>query len=308
MYMSSTIDGKTLSHALSLAKITDFSGEYQELGGGEVNDTYKIHLADTSIILRIAKDEGQPTLVSEAQALQLLNSAYIPKLIYFDDKQLVNNRYWILETYLPGKPVKRLSPAQFHNLGRLLATIHRVPGSLSRTDLRQQFLSACRTFGDERKLLHHPDPALRRLIIKAFYEFNLKQPLYDHVRPSLTHMDVTPSNILVNGDDVALIDWEFSKFNDPMADFSTLYYEDIEYNHGKWRIKIEPHEKQALFAGYESNGGQIDEDRIKFWITFDKLSAAVFLYWRIHESQRITSREELDQYQLDFNNLVRSLS
>lgn len=245
--MSVKVDANTISYALSLANVTGFAGDYQELGGGEVNDTYKIHLTDKSIILRIAKDEGQQTLAFEARALQLLESEYIPKLIFFDKNHLLNDRYWILESYLPGKQVKRLTQEQFYNLGSLLADVHKVPGNLTKTDLREQFLYACRAFGDERKLVNHPDPRLRRLVIKAFHEFNLKQPIYDKIRPTLTHIDVTPSNILVDGDKVGLIDWEFSKFNDPMVDFSTLYYEDMEYNKGKWRIKIEPEEKLALF-------------------------------------------------------------
>lgn len=92
-----------------------------------------------------------------------------------------------------------------------------------------------------------------------------------------------------------------------MADFSTIYYEDMEYNKGRWRIKIEPEEKTALFAGYEAGGGQIDEQRIRFWIRFDKLGAAIFLYWRINKSKRQTNQLQMDQYKLDYDNLLKSL-
>lgn len=307
MLMASSIDLDTISYALEIASINGFAGTFDELGGGEVNDTYKIQLTDKPIILRVAKDEGQTTLAFEARALQLLKSEHVPQLIFFDDKHFLNNRYWILETYLPGKTTKRLNQKQFYNLGYLLADVHKVPGTLAKTDLRQQFLYACRSFGDEKKLLNHPDSRLRRLLIKEFYNFSLKQPEFNHVKPTLTHIDVTPSNILVDGDIVGLIDWEFSKFNDPMVDFSTIYYEDIEYNQGKWRIKIEPEEKTALFKGYQANGGRINETRIRYWIALDKLGAAVFLYWRINESPRVTSETELHQYRLDYNNLLTSL-
>jgi len=93
-----------------------------------------------------------------------------------------------------------------------------------------------------------------------------------------------------------------------MCDFSTIYYEDIEYNKGKWRIKITQDEKKALFSGYITAGGEINEERIKFWIKFDKLGVAVFLYWRIHQSSRTTSDAEVKQYKLDYNNLIASLT
>lgn len=305
--MVSIINEEAISHILKLANVNGFTGYYEKLGGGEVNDTFKIELKDKSIILRVAKDKGQRTLAFEARALKLLNSEHIPRLLYFNENHLLNERYWILETLLPGSSVKRLSQKQFFNLGYLLAEVHKIPGNLVKTDLRQQFIYSCRAFGDEEKLLDHPDPRLKRLLIKAFFSFNLKQPEYNQVKPCLTHIDVTPSNILVDGDDVGLIDWEFSKFNDPMVDFSTIYYEDIEYNRGKWRVKIMPEEKVALFDGYKTNGGIIDEGRIRYWIIVDKLGAAVFLYWRINESTRPTSEVELTQYRLDYNNLITSL-
>jgi thiamine kinase-like enzyme len=169
-------------------------------------------------------------------------------------------------------------------------------------------MDSCKAFGTEAMLLNHPDTILRDLIRSAYEVFEQQQFFYDSITPTLIHSDATPSNILAHGDDVGLIDWEFSKFNDPMADFSTVYYEDMEYNQSKWRIQIRPDEKAALFNGYESGGGKIDEERIRFWTRFDKLTAAVFLYWRLHESTNSASQSQVEQYQLDFDNLVASLS
>lgn len=302
------ISSDTITEALELAHINNYSGNFEALGGGEVNDTYKIHLQDGPIILRITKDEGQQTLANEARSLGLLDSEHIPKLLFFDKTKLVNNRFWILETYIPGKTVTHLSSAQFYCLGRLLADIHKTPAPNDNVDLKEQFFNVCSAFGDEHKLMNHPDPQIKTLVINAIQEFSLRQASFDHIKPALTHVDVTLSNILVDEDNVGLIDWEFSKFSDPMIDFSTFYYEDMQLNKGKWRIQIEPSEKADLFAGYESGGGNIDEDRIRFWIRFDKLGAVIFLYWRIYESPRYTTRAETDQYQEDLRNLMASLT
>ncbi len=44
----------------------------------------------------------------------------------------------------------------------------------------------------------------------------------DDLELSLIHGDATPSNVLVDGQKINLIDWEFARFSDPMRDFSTI--------------------------------------------------------------------------------------
>jgi Ser/Thr protein kinase RdoA (MazF antagonist) len=293
---------------VKIAGVNGFNDEFQALGGGEVNDTYKISINDGYAILRIAKDQEQRTLENEARALKLLDSPYIPQLIYFNEHNSIKNRLWILESCIGGTIKPRLTEPQFNKLGQLLAQVHSVKSSERGVNLWRQFLDNCKSFGDEELLLNHPHEKLKILIRKEYELCKDLQISYNLITPSLIHLDATPSNILVDGDKVGLIDWEFSKFNDSMSDFSTVYYEDVEYNLGKWRIKITSAEKDALFSGYETAGGSISEDRIRFWIQFDKLGAAVFLYWRLNHSKRNTSQIATEQYQFDFENLLASLS
>ncbi len=306
--MPNEITISDIQSILKLAGTAGFSGDFQALGGGEVNDTYLLNCGDRKLILRVARYEDQNTLPDEAYALSLLDSSRIPKLIYFDKQQRINGRQWILESYVSGAIKERLTIEQFSNLGKLLAEVHRVQSDHKLLGLWDQLLDNCRSFGNEAKLLNHPDPVMRKIIIESKQLFQEQQKNYNAITPSLTHSDATPSNILVDGNKVGLIDWEFAKYTDPMAEFSTIYYEDMEYNQGKWRIQIRGDEKAALFSGYELAGGQIDEDRIRLWTYLDKLGAAIFLYWRIHESSRAAREDQIVQYRLDLENLILSLS
>lgn len=130
---------------------------------------------------------------------------------------------------------------------------------------------------------------------------------FDGVTPVLIHGDVKLSNMLVSGNTVCLVDWEFSTFKDPMADFSTMFYDDIEYKNGKWRIRIKPDEKAALFDGYTSMGGTINEQRLSAWQTLDKLGAAVYVYWKINQSGYDITEEQAAQYRVDLTNQTLSL-
>lgn len=297
-----------IAKALRISGLTGYNNTFAALGGGELNDTYIFECQDQKYIFRIAKDSDQNTLIREAAALRLLKSDHAPTLIFFDENQRINDRLWIIESYVSGKNVTRLSTKQFAELGSVLADIHKVTNARhTKLNLWQQFLEACSAFGDEKKFLAYPDPRLRQLILHAQQVMLDGQSWAEEVETTLVHGDATPSNILIDRDQVNLIDWELARFTDPMREFSTIYYEDMEYNHGKWRLWIQPEEKQALFRGYQKAGGRLDERRIAFWMIFDKLGAAVFLWWRINESGRQAGSQQLEQYRLDLTALLASL-
>lgn len=296
--------------AAAACGLSGYTGNFKPLGGGEVNETYLLDFGGSKTVLRIARHKEQQSLKAEANALQLLDGvSNIPSLIYYDDASLINGRHWIMESQLPGSTSERLTLTQLENLGALLAKVHKHQ-KLETVGVKAwvQFLNSCKAFGTEDILLNHPDSLMKGFINKGYAYFSEFQPKLEKVIPALIHSDATPSNILVDGENIGLIDWEFAKYNDPMAEFSTVYYDDMEYNNGKWRIQITHDERRALFNGYQNAGGILDEDRVKFWMTCDKLGAAVFLYWRIYQSGHYASEQQVRQYKTDLANLQKSLS
>ncbi len=298
----------TVEYAATQSGLEGYGGVFRELGGGEVNDTYVLECVDAAYVLRICRYTEYRHLHREAASLQLLDIPQVPKVVYFDESNKINGRPWIMETYVEGHSVDRLTEEQYRSFGRLLAKIHGVVQPLENTfDYWDEFVVSSKHFGTEHELLNHPDKqlcelinAMRTLLDSASNRFELRSI-------SLTHLDTTPSNILALNDDVRLIDWEFSGFKDPMADFAASYYDDIEFNHGKWRPKISNQERRALFDGYTSEGGVIDEDRLRVWMQLDKLKAAVFLYWRIRQTSRNDASTLIAQYEHDFTNIIASL-
>lgn len=300
------ITADDISKAVKIAGITGYSGKYMLLGGGEVNHTFALECGGDSYVLRIAKYADVRNLGQEANALGLLNIQNVPKLVFFNEQRSVKGRLFIVETMLSGTTPARLDKKQLVNLGKLLANIHNVRGAkLEYVNFWQNFLDSTKFFGTEKSLLNHSDKKIKKLVTNAQLYFRSFR--FADVTQSLIHGDVTASNMLVNGDDVSLIDWEFAKFKDPMADFSTMFYDDMEYNHGKWRIKITQVEKDALFSGYANNGGVLDENRLRVWQNLDKLGSAIYLYWKLNQSGHEMTQSQKAQYELDLNNLVLSL-
>lgn len=297
-----------LWQAADMANLPGFTGTYRELGGGELNDSYVLQLESGFVVVRIAKYADQATLIQEAQALSLLDLPGVPKVYFFDAQTRLDNRLWVVESYVEGVGTDRLTNGQLHNLGMLLAQIHRTKSpDASPINAWQSFLSDMKAFGSEDQLLNHHWERLRNLVTKTKQYVFAMQPYFNGIQKALIHGDASPSNILVLNDGVSLIDWEFAGFRDPMREFATLYYEDMEYNEGKWRMHITPEEKDVLFQAYLQAGGQLDEQRIKVWMIIDKLGVAVFLYWRMVISGRPMSDDQLQQYQLDLMNVINSL-
>ncbi len=298
-----------IRRAVDISGLKNYTGKYRELGGGEVNDTFVLDCGEEKVVLRISRYESSWMLVLESKSLQLLNIDGVPKLIFYDGQKLIKNRQWILESYVAGSPVNRLSVRQFYNLGALLSQVHKiVEPDASVINFWHDFLNVNKSFGDEAALLDHPDILMRKLLNNARDYLNVQTKLFEPIHNALTHGDLSQNNFLVNGDQVSIIDWEFSLFRDPMVDFSSIYYTDMEKNKGIWTVKITPEEKNALFTGYQSGGGTIDEKRIDVWILVDKLGSATYLYWKMHKSNHPIEPERLEQYKLDYDNLTESLS
>lgn len=305
--MSSNVTASDILLTAKNAGLEAYTGKYTELGGGEINDTFLLECASKKAVLRVAKYSEQTSLEAEAATLETLDFPEVPKLICFNKQLRIQNRLWVMESYIPGKHITRLSVPLFHSLGTLLARIHARDTREDKTDVWNAFLQRRKQYGNEEALLRHPDEHLRVLVNRTRDYVKHFQAAHSHLPHSIIHGDATPTNILVNGEALSLIDWEFSHFNDPMAEFSTIYYDDMDYNDGKWRVHITPGERSALFDGYRTGGGNINEERIQLWIILDKLGASLYLYWRLHESGRELTDEQALLYNRELGKLVSSL-
>lgn len=298
-----------IQKAVSIAGLSDYMGSYHLLGSGEVNTTYLLDCGKGKVVLRMAKHPDWTTLANEAWALGLLTISNVPQLVYFNPEKRINGSLWIMESFVEGAAVTRLTINQWNTLGKLLARIHQTTHhSQDAINVWKSFVATCTFLGGEEMLLRHPDKEIQHFIHKAQRYCHNVQSLFAHVTPTFIHADATPSNMLIRGNAIALVDWENAKFMDPMAEFAAIYYEDLEYNHGKWRIYITPQERATLFEGYTAAGGTIDSDRIAVWMNLDKIGAVVYLYWRLYQSNYPMTTMQKQQYTSDYHNIMKSIA
>jgi len=295
-----------ITKAVEISNLDDYESSYTELGGGELNETFLLQCRARKVILHISRYNDHNNLRDEASALKILaNVPGVPNLIFFDEDRRINNRLWIIEEYVAGTHSNRLSVQQFHALGALLANVHTAGVSNKLTTPWEMLIKNCRGFGNEEYLLNHPDPQLAR-------SFNKVKLLCDaYSEPNITvlaHCDITPSNTLVFGDDVRLIDWEFASYRHPMAEFASGYYRDIDLNNGKWRQSISDEELSSLLDGYKGAGGEVDESLLGLYEIIDKVGVTAYLYWRLNISDWQPLEGMKEQYMLDYAKILTSIN
>lgn len=294
--------------------------EMRHLGQGGLNNSYYARVGADEYCVRMAKYDLKTGLAREADALSRLPEGIGPRLIYFSKDSTDTDRLWIIETYLEGRSPKELSLRQLKSLGAKLAKVHAIPApttdaidegevTVRKTDLFQYLLWHCRyMFTPEQITASLPDSRVQRIVHKAKDWFADQQKTLNlPEKQFLQHNDISPSNLLVQRDEVFLVDWELRGFGDPMQDFPTGFW-DFELNEGKWRTTLSPEQWIALFEGYRAGGGEIDEGRIKLWTIFNKIVIAIYLTFLIHCQRHDTTSELQAQHLMDLDNVVRSLN
>ncbi len=287
--------------------------EIRSLGSGVHNDGHYAKVGNREYCVRIARYKGKRGLVREADALKRLPAGIAPELIHFSEDTVPIDQLWSITTFIDGVQVKRLTTPQLKSLGSRLAQVHAIPApdhdvvdegevTSDKTNLWQYLLWSCRSFYDPNEDM--PDKQLEILIPKLKQWFGEQQKsLHVPTTKHLLHKDVGVGNIIVRGDEVFIIDWEDREFGDPMSDFPTGFW-DIE---AAGRITLIPEERQALYDGYSTEGGVIDEDRIQTWMTFDKMVVALFFANRIYKPREDTTPERLKAYRSELAKIVDSV-
>lgn len=293
----------------------------EPLGSGELNNSYRVTTGTSNYCIRIAKYEGKKGLQRENDALKRLPSGIGPEIIYFSVNTDPIATSWIIESYIEGVTPKRLTLAQFKDLGIKMAKIHSVPAPLkdivdvgevtgNKYEVWKYIMWSCRSFYTEEQILDSmPNQKLSDICRRSRLWLEQNSKVFENLTTKkMLHKDVTMSNLLVRGEEVFLIDWEFRDFGDPMVDFSTGFWELTELNNGKWRTVLSKDEETALYEGYRSGGGTLNEERIAIWRLSDMLGVAIFLSHRLEFTPPGTTSAQLDQYKTDFNNIINSLS
>lgn len=188
--------GSTLPDALSV----------ERWPGGLCNRLYRITSADDQFALRVNHPDAEHLGVDREREKQILLSLADQP---WCPRALAVNEHWLLTPWMPGAPPKAGDQADLAWLAEALSAVQavEVPGPVL-------------NIADQIRHLSHYAEHLEANFIAAVEQRCRDYQLPD--RLTLTHHDWHPGNLMIDGADWVLLDWEFAALGDPAMDLAAL--------------------------------------------------------------------------------------
>lgn len=187
--------------------------------GGMSNYTYHVIVNNVNYVIRIANKDGKEFVNYATEKLHLFlvePSKLTSKTLYYDTHSGVK-----ISSYIPGfNLTSTLEKKDYSGVALLLKALHELP--LEGVSFGQE----SRLSRYEKCLQSSPEELYLSLKASWLNEYN---DHYADINKVFTHGDAQRSNIIKNGSDYSLLDFEFAGMNDPyfdIASFGNIDFED----------------------------------------------------------------------------------
>ncbi|WP_154222474.1 phosphotransferase [Marinicella rhabdoformis] len=184
-----------------------------ELIGGTINKTFKVKTQRGVYVVRFNNDElpgiHRQTEAQILEAIRPLNIA--PKLI-------VNNfsKGYLITEYFEGEPWQSedlKNPEKLMQLADKIAPLHQIQFQNKRSELVFRMVEYIHYFSEmDTSLKSSINAIVTELIHLGFWK---KQS-------NLLHFDLNPMNIIDNGQDICILDWEFAGAGHPLIEWCVV--------------------------------------------------------------------------------------
>ncbi len=252
----------------------------KRLSGGASQESWQYICDGRAYVLR-RNPHGQNASTNalpkatEAAVLEAAAAAGIavPRVSYICAPSDEIGEAYVME-FIEGETIARkiLRDAEFdavrpnlaHQCGEVLAQLHQIDVSalpeLPYSDAAGE-LEKYKGFLHQHK---QPHPVFE-LAIKWLSD-NLPPDIRASRAPVLVHGDFRNGNIMVSPEDglVALLDWELTHIGDPMEDLGWPCVPSWRF--GQHHLPVGGFgQREAFYAAYRANGGEVDESSARFW-------------------------------------------
>jgi len=247
------------------------------LGGGASQELWRIEVrtaqGETPVVLRRQPQRSGRSALAiaielEAELMSAAHAAGVPspRVLYVlkpDDGLGAGFFMQHLEGEALGQRIVRheafagVRPQLARQCGEILARIHALtpPPALP--------VASSAAIIDELERQHREEAWPRPVFELAFRWLRQHKP--ENVSARLVHGDFRNGNLLIGADGVrAVLDWELAHAGDPMEDLGWICVNSwrfgaIDLPVGGFGVR------EDLYAGYESAGGVVDRERVRFW-------------------------------------------
>ena len=194
-------------------------------------------------LLNLLKENNLPV----SYALPAMDGNYIQKIPAPEGL-----RYGVLFSYANGKKIRSFSEETIFNIGRLIASIHKVTAQvqLKRVDYNAHNLAVLPYQYANR---HFPETNEEMRFVKQagdIIKYSFADAKTDHLRNGAVHLDMWYDNMHINSEtDITIFDFDFCGNGWLLHDVAYFIMQlfHVEPNKQEYKAKL-----KAFFAGYES--------------------------------------------------------
>lgn len=246
------------------------------LARGNHNETYLLDTKEKKLVIRIQNSSQSGNLSQEYSILKKVNGKGAPKAYLIDKSRKILKNSFVVEDFVTGKHPERKVPDSFVvKMAGWYKQLHKnkkkiTPKTKKECDLLNRFLGYQKSIVQNKAYvpttiyteLEQFFPKIKSLLEKYASIFNRRSYF------SLVHGDPTRTNVFLKGNDITIIDWEFTRYDYPETD---LVFFDYSYD-------LTKKQKDLFFKEYDYKKTTIGKNILRLFYIDHYLGV---LNWRV---------------------------
>lgn len=252
-----------LCHAsISNCHISSYSTLDKGLGSSKL--FHVITKDDHQYVLRLFDAERKTKLNKrEIDTMRLAAKVQIAPKVYWSDVNIGLLMDYIHDQGLSIEQYK--SPDFYRQAAQMLKKLHDLKEFADKK--KSPFQSIEQMQADIRQMLDDKTQSLKKIEQLVQHLEQIKFHYEPHITEVASHNDLHPFNLLFDGQNLWLIDWESASISDPMVDVASFSMFFI----------FRPEMEQVFLRHYKQNWNQIDQSKYTVMLTFTKGKYALAL-------------------------------
>lgn len=201
------------------------------LAKGNHNDNYTIETTEKKYVLRIENNPQFKNLKKEYQLLKSLKSGLGPKVYFLDKSHKIVPRDYFIEEFVEGKYPKKLNDKFIISIAKWLKKLHQQKKPCKKYSMLKAIKPYFRNVKNHKDAIPVETTNKIEALFKRVANFCKKNDeIFAHrKRACLLHSDLSRENIIYDGKNIRLLDWEFSRYDFPEWDI-VYFMQSLELN------------------------------------------------------------------------------
>ena len=205
--------------------------KFSFLASGNHNNNYAIETTGKKYVLRIENNPQFKNLKKEYNLLKSLKAGLGPKVYFFDKSHKIIPADYFVEEFVLGKYPKKLNDKFIILMAKWLKKLHQQKKPCKKHSMLKTIKPYFRNVNNHKNAI--PSEIVNTIYslfnrVTAFCKKN-DSIFANRKEACLLHGDLSRENIIYDGKNIRLLDWEFSRYNFPEWDL-VYFMQSLELN------------------------------------------------------------------------------